>query len=73
MAELASRLAVPVASVETVGWDGDALEAQAFAYLAVRSLDGMPLSLPSTTGVARPTTGGRLFAAGAAVESRPGR
>ena len=50
---------------EAAGWDGDALEAQAFAYLAVRSLEGLPLSLPSTTGVARPMTGGRLFRAGA--------
>jgi len=47
--------------VEEVGWNGDALEAQAFAYLAVRSVRGLPLSLPSTTGVARPTFGGRLF------------
>jgi anhydro-N-acetylmuramic acid kinase len=65
MDELARRLAVPVAPVEAAGWDGDALEAQAFAYLAVRSLEGLPLSLPSTTGVARPMTGGRLFRAGA--------
>jgi anhydro-N-acetylmuramic acid kinase len=65
MGELARRLAVPVAPVEAAGWDGDALEAQAFAYLAVRSLEGLPLSLPSTTGVARPMTGGRLFRAGA--------
>jgi anhydro-N-acetylmuramic acid kinase len=63
MDELARRLAVPVAPVEAAGWDGDALEAQAFAYLAVRSLEGLPLSLPSTTGVARPMTGGRLFRA----------
>ncbi len=60
MAALAARLAAPVAPVEAVGWDGDALEAQAFAYLALRSLDGLPLSLPGTTGVARPTTGGVL-------------
>jgi anhydro-N-acetylmuramic acid kinase len=61
MAALASRLGVPVRPVEAVGWNGDALEAQAFAYLAVRSIAGLPLSLPSTTGVPRPTTGGRLF------------
>ena len=54
MAALRQRLGVPVEPVEAVGWDGDALEAQAFAYLAVRSLDGAPLSLPSTTGVERP-------------------
>ncbi len=51
-----------VRSAEDVGWDGDALEAQAFAYLAVRSRRGLPLSFPSTTGVARPTEGGRFFA-----------
>jgi anhydro-N-acetylmuramic acid kinase len=60
VAALADRLGTPVAPVESVGWDGDALEAQAFAYLAVRSLRGLPLSVPTTTGVPRPTTGGRL-------------
>ena len=61
MARLAEVLGVPCLSVESEGWSGDALEAQAFAYLAVRSLRGLPLSLPTTTGVAAPTTGGRLF------------
>ncbi len=61
IAALARRLDAPVRPVEAVGWNGDALEAQAFAYLAVRSIAGLPLSLPSTTGVPRPTTGGRLF------------
>jgi len=60
MAALRSRLPAPVEPVELVGWRGDALEAQAFAFLAVRSLKGLPLSLPSTTGVRRPTTGGVL-------------
>ena len=63
MAVLARLLAAPVRPVEAVGWDGDALEAQAFAYLAVRSVLGLPLSLPSTTGVPRPILGGRLFRA----------
>jgi anhydro-N-acetylmuramic acid kinase len=61
MAALARRLDAPGRPVETVGWQGDALEAQAFAYLAVRSVLGLPLSLPSTTGVPRLTCGGRLF------------
>ncbi len=61
MAELAQRLGAPVEAVERVGWNGDALEAQAFAYLAVRSLEGLPLSLPGTTGVSTPMTGGRRF------------
>ena len=60
MAALGEALEEPVGAVEAVGWDGDALEAQAFAFLAVRSLRGLPLSLPATTGVARPTTGGTL-------------
>ena len=57
MAALRRRLGVPVEPVETVGWDGDALEAQAFAYLAVRSRRGLPISFPETTGVPRPMTG----------------
>jgi anhydro-N-acetylmuramic acid kinase len=41
-----------------VGWSADALEAQAFAYLAVRSLKGLPLTFPATTGVPQPMSGG---------------
>jgi anhydro-N-acetylmuramic acid kinase len=60
MARLRKAFAVPVDAVEAVGWDGDALEAQCFGFLAVRSLRGLPLSLPGTTGVAAPMPGGRL-------------
>jgi anhydro-N-acetylmuramic acid kinase len=61
MRMLAQRLApAKVESGHEAGWSVDALEAQAFAYLAVRSLRGLPLSLPSTTGVPRPLTGGVL-------------
>ncbi len=60
MVALSEVLAVPVESVEAVGWDGDALEAQAFAFLAVRSVRGLPLTLPTTTGVPRPLTGGQF-------------
>lgn len=49
-----------VVKAENLGWDGDALEAQAFAFLAVRSLRGLPLTFPGTTGAPRPMTGGRL-------------
>ena len=62
MAALAAELKVAVEPVEAVGWDGDALEAQAFAYLAVRSLRGLPLTFPETTGVTRPLGGGRFHA-----------
>ena len=60
MRELTSRLGTEVKPVEDVGWDGDAIEAQAFGYLALRSVKGLPLSLPSTTGVPSPTSGGVL-------------
>ncbi|MGD9917914.1 MAG: anhydro-N-acetylmuramic acid kinase [Paenirhodobacter sp.] len=65
MTELAERMACPVAPIEDLGLDGDMLEAQAFAYLAVRVAHGMPTSGPSTTGVAALVGGGRV--------SRPGR
>lgn len=58
---IAEAVAAPVAPVEAVGWRGDALEAEAFAFLAVRSLKGLPLSLPGTTGVPTPQPGGRLW------------
>lgn len=49
-----------VLPAQQLGWDGDALEAEAFAFLAVRSLRGLPISFPGTTGAPRPLTGGRL-------------
>jgi len=63
MAQLRARLGAPCDPVESVGWQGDALEAQAFGFLAVRSRRGLPLSLPRTTGVLRPTGGGVLHPA----------
>jgi anhydro-N-acetylmuramic acid kinase len=54
---------VSPATVETadqVGWSTDSLEAQAFAFLAVRTLKGLPISFPTTTGAPRPMTGGVL-------------
>lgn len=60
MAALAQALPGTVAPVEAARWNGDGLEAQAFAYLAVRSLRGLPLSFPGTTGVERPMAGGVL-------------
>jgi len=60
MANLRLALGVPVDLVESEGLDGDAIEAQAFAYLAVRRLLDLPTSFPETTGVVRPTCGGVL-------------
>lgn len=64
MEMLARTTEIEVVPVEDVGLDGDMLEAQAFAYLAVRVVRGWPTSAPGTTGVAAPVGGGRL--------SRPG-
>jgi anhydro-N-acetylmuramic acid kinase len=61
MRMLAERLApTPVTTAGAVGWSADALEAQAFAFLAVRTLKGLPLTFPTTTGVSRPLPGGVL-------------
>lgn len=58
MAALRHAIPEQVRTAEDVGWQGDDIEAQAFAYLAVRSLDDLPLSWPSTTGVPSPMAGG---------------
>ena len=63
MRALAEALPCRVAGAASVGWDGDAVEAQAFAYLAVRSRLGLPLTFPGTTGAPEPMAGGRLFRA----------
>ena len=60
MAMLDMHIDAEVMSAEQVGWNGDMLEAQAFAYLAVRTLKGLPISFPETTGAPRPMTGGRI-------------
>jgi anhydro-N-acetylmuramic acid kinase len=60
MAALRDRLDAPVDPVEAVGWDGDALEAQCFGFLAARVASGLPLSFPGTTGVSRPLQGGQI-------------
>jgi anhydro-N-acetylmuramic acid kinase len=60
------------ASVETadaVGWSADSIEAQAFAYLAVRTLRGLPITFPSTTGAPRPLAGGVVVRPSGALAS----
>ena len=63
MEMLQARINAQVLKAEGARWDGDALEAEAFAYLAVRSRLGLPLSLPTTTGVPQPMTGGKFWKA----------
>ncbi len=60
MRGLAEGAGCPVEAVEAVGLDGDMLEAQAFAYLAVRVARGLPTSAPGTTGVRAAVGGGRI-------------
>jgi len=60
MGHLARLLDCPVDPVDVAGFDGDMLEAQAFAYLAVRVARGLPTSCPGTTGV-RAAVGGGTF------------
>jgi len=61
MRMLAERLApANVEDAHAAGWSADSLEAQAFAYLAVRNLRGLPITFPGTTGAPRPLAGGVL-------------
>jgi anhydro-N-acetylmuramic acid kinase len=60
MTMLAASVESAVVPAEAAGFDGDAVEAEAWAYLAVRSLKGLPITFPGTTGIAVPTTGGVL-------------
>jgi len=60
MQYLRENLTGSVHDVSALGWNGDATEAECFAYLGVRSKLGLPLSMPGTTGVKEPTTGGKL-------------
>ena len=55
---LSQALAAPVMTAEAAGWRGDDLEAECFAYLAVRSLKKLPLSYPKTTRAPAPMRGG---------------
>ncbi|WP_419827627.1 anhydro-N-acetylmuramic acid kinase [Sphingomonas sp.] len=64
MAMIADACALPVEPVERLGADGDAVEAQGFAYMAVRTLRGLPISFPGTTGVPVPTIGGCIHRPG---------
>jgi anhydro-N-acetylmuramic acid kinase len=60
MAAIADRAGLPVVAAEQVGWRGDAVEAEAFAYLAARTARGLPITFPATTGAPAPMIGGRI-------------
>ncbi|MEO1205587.1 MAG: anhydro-N-acetylmuramic acid kinase [Pseudomonadota bacterium] len=60
---LQERLTGQVLVAEDVGWDGDGVEAEAWAYLAIRSLKGLPISFPRSTGAPNAMTGGIVYPA----------
>ena len=60
MEAIQRRARVEAVVAESVGWRGDAIEAECFAFLAVRSLRRLPISFPTTTGASAPMTGGTL-------------
>lgn len=72
LGELARRCGVEVQCAEQVGWRGDAVEAECFAFLALRRLRGLPISFPLTTGVPEPMTGGEISRASADGLNAPG-
>ena len=57
---ISDRIGLDPEPVDALGWNGDAIEAEGFAYMAVRNLKGLPISFPGTTGVPGPMTGGVL-------------
>ncbi len=64
MKALAKLLAGDVVSADDYRIDGDALEAQAMAFLGARLNAGLPTTFPGTTGVSKPVVGGKLFTPG---------
>lgn len=71
MEALRIRANVEPIMAEDFGWRGDAIEAECFAFLAVRALRGLPISFPETTGVTAPMTGGRLCRCEGSPEREP--
>jgi len=60
MRQLAGNLPMEVFDIDDIGFDGDMLEAQAFAYLAARVARGLPTSFPATTATKAPLCGGKI-------------
>ena len=61
---LGERLGVEAMDADSVGWRGDAIEAECFGFLAARVLRGLPISFPTPTGVQAPMRGGRVAGSG---------
>ena len=52
---------ISVSVMEDFGFNSQYVEAEAFAYLAIRSLRGLPITFPKTTGVYMPMSGGKIY------------
>ncbi len=63
LAMIAERTALVPEPSDSLGWNGDSIEAEGFAYMAVRTLENLPISFPGTTGVPAPTVGGVIHRA----------
>ncbi|QNE30748.1 anhydro-N-acetylmuramic acid kinase [Sphingomonas sp. NBWT7] len=61
LAMITDRCGLTPEPVDAFGWNGDAIEAEGFAYMAARTLAGLPISFPGTTGVDRPMPGGTVY------------
>jgi anhydro-N-acetylmuramic acid kinase len=61
MEAIGIRADVPLVAAEEVGWRGDSIEAEAFAFLAARCALNLPVSFPETTGVPEPQCGGLMI------------
>lgn len=61
MAQITARTGIGLIDADAIGMRGDAVEAECFAMLAMRSLLGLPLGFPKTTGVGTPQTGGVAY------------
>jgi len=70
MRMLSDRVAAKVVKAEAAGFDGDSIEAEAWAFLAVRSLRGLPITFPGTTGIQAPECGG-VYAGPSGRSPRP--
>ena len=60
MRQLKKVVSADIVDIDQMGFDGDMVEAQAFAYLAARVARGLPTSFSKTTGVDTPLSGGRM-------------
>jgi anhydro-N-acetylmuramic acid kinase len=68
--ELVTRLPCKVTTADVMGWSADAIEAQAFAFLAARVLESLPITFPGTTGAPSPLRGGVIARAPGAARKR---